>query len=85
MSSAISKMIEGRARWAAKLKAKVKPFPNSRKGRPNRTPEERTALAQIKAQRAESRKHYSEQLIQLKTLKSNSRTIRSLLPQYIKK
>jgi hypothetical protein len=85
MTCAISKMIEGRARWAANLKAKGKRFPNSRKGRHNRTPEERAALAQAKADRAATRRRYSDQQTQLKTLKSKSRAIRSLLPQYIKK
>lgn len=85
MERRIAALVAGRARWAAKLKAKGKPFPNSRKGRPNRTPEQRAALAQAKAERAAARQRYSEQRTMLETLKSKSRTIRSLIPAYIKK
>jgi hypothetical protein len=85
MERRIAALVAGRARWAANLKAQGKPFPNSRKGRPNLTQEQRTAIAEGKRQRAETRRRYGAQKSELQTLKAKAGIVRTLAPTYMKK
>ncbi len=48
-------LVAGRKRWAERMKAEGKPFPNGRMGCKNRSPEERELCATIKELRAEVR------------------------------
>jgi hypothetical protein len=85
MERRIAALVAGRARWVAKLKAKGKPFPNSRKGCANRTPEQRAAIAEVKADRAETRRRYSAQKSQVQRLRFDTEAVRALAPTYVKK
>jgi hypothetical protein len=55
MRAQIQGMVKGRRKWAAKLTAAGVPLPNSRKGCPNRSPEERELRARIMKVRADKR------------------------------
>jgi hypothetical protein len=55
MNAQIRAMVAGRKRWAAFRCSLGIPFPNSRKGCKNRSPEERDLRARIKKARAEAR------------------------------
>jgi hypothetical protein len=79
-----ARMHEGRRRWIARMKTQGRPLPFAGfKPKGSGTPRE--ARDQAKAQRAAARRGYSEQCAILETLKAKSRTIRTLIPRYIKK